>query len=1450
MAAAGTQDGEDLGARSRGDLAVAVECKLYELRTRLDMIGLMGKMTAALTANSDLDLWVLAVTRDVPARLDRQLSQLAERLGIDVLLIDHDAFDLGPLPALCASAPDITLSALPRAAARRIAPRLEEIRRAPRFETVIGELRRGFSGADLGYASVRSQTSARFTSALASIPDSFDLFGQRLLPLAEGALDLPRAAVDEQLDDWWRRWPACGRVLLLHGAEGTGKSWGLASWLARQALPAETAPLLIWCDSDEFDFSPLPELGARLLERARLESGGQAALAKRLRRWISGTEATDPAPRVLYVVDGLNERPRRNDWWRWLVTAQRDLAEHFGRAALILTCRTSYWEQVRPNYRSEREASRSPIARPAAEPPAPREVLVDDFTEQELDRLLATSGLAPSPLEPRLRQLLRRPRLFQLAVLHWRRYEESGDFTVARLSFEQWRHLAEQKAGHTLSDEDYQRVLRDIAMEFQQRALGRPDLAHRLAGVEDVDRKLEDLISGGVFEPAAGAAGSLRLETNRLYLALGLQLVAAVSAAPASLEAAIEAAEKALETGAGSDETALIAENAVCVALTASAPQAPPRHVKLALLLALARLRNGGDAWERSRPWSYYPAAPDIFQDLAETEWSQEDQGLRARERIGYAFVCICEQWPAHPALIATCRRWLSFIDLPATQPRRALTAAQLHAFQRGIEDQLAAASAFTGAEGITPVAAAGEALLYLSSLALLVMSASILEHGPQAVHVAALGAWALRGAVMGPAHDFDQAAWVVRLAGEPLWPALVALADRLATRPEPLLRAAAARLLLIEGSPGARERVAALDPLPWDQSPDVPERLEEARQALATMEPARAAAWLSERALDPEPPLEGVAWRSERLLRSIDLAELATGRQTTGADLDLDRAEPALSRTAPAAFGRFGRRVIDFILRQLSARTDVRTWLLDEHFLLLSRRQAAQARVLVAELEQTAPERKDGKSSEAVWDLTGLVLASLTSANAQRRFLLARAHRLDSADWSGLLAPLAPREVRTVLGSLPRSGGLARRRQLWFPWREPVPLTDRARRTLRTASQDAEVGASIAGLVPQRARDPELLLSAVQDGVFDDDWLSRILEGSSWARAALAQASAETRHRLGPESLSWVVLERGLDDTEVRSWALDLDHALLHPQSGSTAVANRGWIATETVAAARRAAPQVVAGWIAALAGGTQLSTRLANVHFSLTSALLLTVLNADDACAAESFGRLLGPQVVFVTPSDPESGVPSLWLLPFKAADTEASRRAARLLFDQAFTDDRLQQLSYAASLFGRLHWLVDEVERSPQPDRTMARDRVLALHALAPARERTPAYLDRFAADAHGWRPVAVEWARDQLHRDAWARHWFRRFLQAADREEAWAAFRLFLRCVDRRWLLWSGEELQQAAASGDFQARNRHLILNRHDVVRKIKARAEAAGKRLCGQDLPASDLLPWKRGWRL
>lgn len=106
---AGFQHGGDSGTAGRAGRHLRVECKRYADTTPLSDRELQGEVDDALRRNPTLEAWILVATRPVSENTQETLNLKAQEVGLPIVVIDW-ASPIGALPdlcALCAWAPDL-----------------------------------------------------------------------------------------------------------------------------------------------------------------------------------------------------------------------------------------------------------------------------------------------------------------------------------------------------------------------------------------------------------------------------------------------------------------------------------------------------------------------------------------------------------------------------------------------------------------------------------------------------------------------------------------------------------------------------------------------------------------------------------------------------------------------------------------------------------------------------------------------------------------------------------------------------------------------------------------------------------------------------------------------------------------------------------------------------------------------------------------------------------------------------------------------------------------------------------------------------------------------------------------------------------------------------------------------------------------------------------------------
>ena len=176
-------------------------------------------------------------------------------------------------------------------------------------------------------------------------------------------------------------------------------------------------------------------------------------------------------------------------------------------------------------------------------------------------------------------------------------------------------------------------------------------------------------------------------------------------------------------------------------------------------------------------------------------------------------------------------------------------------------------------------------------------------------------------------------------------------------------------------------------------------------------------------------------------------------------------------------------------------------------------------------------------------------------------------------------------------------------------------------------------------------------------------------------------------------------------------------------------------------------------------------------------------------------------------------------------------------------ARTDRVLFEVALAALLNGRADWLERQITADSIASELWRRKRAIVLSGfrLSDSFEEPEAWPEGDRLSATGSvRRVAAE----RRWRVAAARHWWGAFWSATERSQAFAAWSLFLNCVDRRCWAWISND----APPGDSemplaQLKSAHISANHNQLGRAMEKNEERLDKTFVGRDV-GQNVMPW------
>lgn len=1158
LARSGGQFGHD--GRSTASVApvVFVEAKKYEDNTGLSRRDLAGELAEAVDRYENVDLWVLAATKEVGSDEDALLKRDGLARAVEILILDAREAGEGPLQVLCAAYTDTTTAFLkahaPAGAVNHgvLSRRLNAIRSGTGFDDALRVLKQTVGGLLLGYADACARMAEWLRRHMAAINDSKVAFNQDVALTAAGRQPIRREFIARDVDAWWAAGAPAHFALL--GAKGTGKTWAVFGWML-DLLGRDDAPLVIPVTSNMAPRADVLDVVAETLERCLRDTLAKPSLwwRRRIGFWLR--EAASPV-RMLLVLDGLNETPDAP--WRALLASagSTDIGAH---VRLLITCREPYWKE------------RIPVASESV-----MERLTDGYEGDDVDRhkeLRQALGpsLMPEALPDELLALVLQPLYCDLVITHFRELAQTGDFTVERLLYLEARENHRRKLGQPITDQQFHEILGSFAHRYMEAwkaggpkpRFGKSDLKALVPAGADASTILQEIINGGLLRPSGRHSQPYEVDATRLTYGLGMLLAEHLQDCDStSVDDLAEVAQAWLEPNPDMDQKTSVLGAAVFFALDQTMQDYPAEH-RQALLRLWIKARN------RAEPTGHAVAAyihecPDDVLTVADHFWRKAHDHPAVQR--AYATVLL-ERWnvPAlRDYLVAAVERWMGYVHAKGHRTLRVY--AERHPDRPSPADRLAqnlGGSAKPGTKaqfhGWHLPITDDDGHLRLARFALMLVSG-----GPRRPFLEAFIRWAVSRRLMEHPDEYREVAWTLRLGDEKLWPALETRLVGMANSENDTVRRAADMVLEALGDREARslrDRVlAGLHPIRDEHRAHLADpctswfALERDQCEPCLGRPDIALHLLLEKAgrYFVDPALSAPKLFVERLRASATDFDGGHFWRSDGASAESVTAEqhlPALARFAPDALGDLMRQS----WKSREARTPENTPGLMINLQAIAPLLPPEAAVELEAYLSTVPAcNAGGRNNDQAVEASGfLALAMILPAGAAALRLVDRPP--EAWDLTGLAPWLRQLPIDTV-------GVLAERllvetdpvraaRILWLLRGTKPTLTDRHRSVILAAAQGDHHRLSAAALeFIFRIRDPDLV-SGIIDGSCTFTSVDDRSARNDWGIAVLCAHAdrlsfADLLVRLPISAIGRALVHRGTMERDVNWYAATLDAA------------------------------------------------------------------------------------------------------------------------------------------------------------------------------------------------------------------------------------------------------------------------------------------------------------------
>lgn len=1454
----GHQGGVDMANEPYGNtLSIGVEGKRYG-STSLSLDALKYKIYEAAQSPAGIDLWVLAATREVSATDAQILRREGEKHGISVTFLDtsRSSGSIPPLSLLGAAAPDVVKEHL--GDKPEINDYLRGVRKEDQYEVLRDRLLEQFIGSQIGYENARLAAANWLRNAFlneAAARTKLHCFADINGPEVRR---VRRDAISSKLDQWWHDGAAFPLALL--GSEGVGKTWSvLAWWEERDNAEYDRLPLTLVVPAEAIQYNDPVELLASLMEQCSGHRSENPFWLRRLSQWQKSYEGR---PKILLIIDGLNQRPLYRDWATLL---QPLFAEEWkGRVAIIMTCRAQYWKDD--------------LRQLANLKPRSEEMSIVPFSDQEVDALLVQYGLSREKFSAAFQQLLRIPRLCQLAILRHRELEASCDITPERLVYEDWKHRIDVHGSDiAISDHEFleliarvgQRLQHELSKNQNAATITRKEILDELSiysgeSHQKLAQTLSELIDGHWFQQIENKPNRFSLNNELAPFALGLTLVNSLQ-----LKSEVEAEEcfaQFLEPLRGMDFGTDILRAASTVAVLDSNC---PDTIRQLLIMRWVSEQNF-KLRDFEALWRLMGEAPEMFLDILEEIWLWPERGV-FNDEVFISSLVKASRWDSFAeALHRRLVKWLGLYTLdpvrgqvigyqhddPKVKERRENTRKRRRQWDN-IVTELGSEYTVSLVEVEVDDAGQGANPSWLSHRA-----AGVLSFLPRAKFVQAFLAWAVSRCVMGSPRHFDEMAWTLRLNpidAEETSQRVMVVADRLIAQGHEVALDAGRFLLEALATPAAVKKASEFRPS-GPQVPSFPGTVEyDSNTHVVIWKYQEALGWprSQECPLDAALGLNAVAGRPQAILEAAGIQVLRSlpetvdssefwrlPRQHSRIDSNLETAEDALAHWAPDVLGDLLRGIYDSITgRDIETGWGV-VYRLPEHLLLMKPEQLDR----LSKFSEQALTRISKKNDDH-FPWLNLQLARMLGKSAAEQIAILEGKPVGPMFYlkHGCVLDAPTEDDFKYLEKYLKADASTDQLRVWLTYQSLVDLEalpdDYGPYTRLISHNDAGIRELVLKQIIRSDRTS--LLKAVDESGLSWKFKAGSTEGI-YGSLALCRASKHMEvnnlfDRIEPRAISELVIQYPDDEVVLEHFlAVVRDEFKLQAKGKSWPVSQVTWSgldkALEIIGCAY--CDELIGLLDAHITNNPAPSTLFSFDSFPVISTLT-AVLKARPEEGARVWSKLWS------------NYLGGSWLidafekLPFSATEHPSVLPLRERVLNEAKTDADLQKCATWAEQYGCVNWLIGYIYQHVEgvSSGEMARGMTLA-GFLDRSDVADPIWADLLKIPLYGgWLEHVRNWAHYNYEQNVNARYWLNAFLSEVNPDRAFSNYVLFVECADARALKWGPSSVSRVYDQLPklWQC---HWSMNDEQLKKKVEKRTKDNEKYLFGTKIFKDTHSPW------